>query len=315
MLWASMKTTLVRRALSTLATFALVACSAPSGAPPAQTIARTCVYESGCGGGTLGLGQSVSACTNVLQRALATNALAQLGVPTSLVARIAGCGTASSCAAFSDCVSLNHGATYCAAHSGQSCDGSVLVTCGTGTTQAVDCAAFGLSCASASGHSTCSNGTACDPMTAPSCDGSRMVRCDSDTHLQSTLDCGQVASGWTCSIGNSGPLCVPPTPTCTAGAVRCDGDVLVSCPNDLLHEIRLDCAATYSGAHCGTVGGQFDCIQAAAACSATTLDTCMGNSLQTCLNGSIQTIDCTALGFQRCATTTTPQGVRSGCSN
>jgi hypothetical protein len=295
---------------------ALTGCSANT-APSTDTLARGCVLANACNASNA-IGGTVGQCAAFWQVAINTGQFAAFGIPTREAVRIANCGSASNCSAYANCLALDHNAAYCGAHPGQSCDGNVLVQCPmNGAPNAFDCGAYGLSCrATGAMTATCTNGNACDPMTSPPrCDGSRIVSCGDD-HLEVALDCGQFGPSWTCGNGMTGVRCVPPTSSCTADATRCDGDTLVTCPRELLHEIRTDCTQEFSGGHCSLINSRATCVPGNSGCDVTSADTCSGAVIQTCINGNMSQIDCTSLGFARCEVTTSGgSGMRATCVN
>ena len=282
--------------------------------PSPQTLARTCILATGCNSGTA-LDAPVGACATLYRTAINSGVVAAAGVPTREGVRIVSCGTANNCSDYNACITLHHDATYCSAHPGLSCDGSIIVNCSSARTEAaVDCASYGLSCQQVGNEASCTDGAACDPaVDRPRCDGNRFIACNANTRLSAPIDCAQFSTGWTCGSGGDGnPRCIPPTNACSGNATRCDGDTLISCSMALGHEQRVDCTQIYSGGHCSVANNAAQCVPGnGSTCSLTTPDTCVGTQLQTCLEGALTTIDCTSLGFRTCQVDT----ARAHCVN
>ncbi|MFO0560947.1 MAG: hypothetical protein U0269_23210 [Polyangiales bacterium] len=292
---------------------ALSGCSA-NGSPASQVLARTCVLVEACKAGEAFRG-TVGQCASVFEAALNRGASASQGLLAREAARLTTCGSANSCASFADCVSMNHGATYCAAHPGDSCDGNVLVVCGADRpADTVDCSAYGMQCRAVGTRAVCTTGNAC-AASMVRCEGSRRVTCNTDARLEVSIDCAEFGPSWTCGATADGMGCVPPTPACTADATRCDGDTLVTCPSNLLRELRSDCASVYSGGHCSVIIGRAQCVPGSSACDDSADDVCTGAQIQSCVSGRRTTVDCAALGFRACQLTATGSNMRAVCVN
>jgi len=285
-----------------------VVATPPATLPPAGDLVRACAFEVSC------FHDPPSAvladCIGYLQAGIA--GLPALFAPPLLDAgdyrRWADCGAAShDCAGALDCATLGHGADYCAAHPGTTCDGDLLVPCppAGATAEAalftIDCAARGMRCLSADGSASCSDGIACDPKSfAPSCDGNRYVElCDDTTHLRYRLDCARSPiPNATCRSGpNIAAACMPSGAPCTAN--RCDGDVLQSCIAG--EEVAIDCAQR--AGHCMNVGANPTCVPVAGQCDANDKDQCVDARLESCVDGVVQSVACAELGLAACTLT------------
>jgi hypothetical protein len=231
-------------------------------------------------------------------------------IPAAELRRFVDCAVSSpDCATAAACASRNHGPDYCAAHSGASCDGDVLVSCSQSQPDwAVftnDCASLGLRCVDLhDGRASCTDGTSCD--TSAHCDGNRYVSCDSSTHLAASFDCSLAGYQLECRTmsanGTTITGCFPPGPACSPDGEHCDGTTLVRCVAG--GELRVDC--TTWGQHCGVAAsGRTTCIPNATDCTADSPDRCNGTAMEICVDGRYQAIDCSAIGLTACLWDTT----------
>ena len=282
----------------------------PATLPPLADVERACAFEVSCFHSPIA--SSIDECMDYLLAGLddwvgpSTFFVVVDGEPNQY-ARWVGCAdSGSDCASVLDCVSRGHDGAYCAAHPGNSCDGSLLVDCLPEPTDpsladpalfTTDCAAIGMRCVDRGGGvASCSDGTTC-AHSNPRCDGNRYFEdCDPSTHLGYRLDCSlSMIPDATCRAGAS-TGCLPSGPPC-AGA-RCEGDVRVTCLDG--EEVRNDCAERAMS--CAVVNGAPTCMPVANDCSSD--GACNGDAIVTCAAGMMQTVDCSALGLSTCATDT-----------
>jgi hypothetical protein len=247
-------------------------------------------------------------CVSQFENGLATGFGILFGPTAADIQRYVDCAArASDCTTALTCASRNHGPSYCAAHPGGSCDGDLRVYCASASDWDLypeDCSLVGEHCRAANGSSSCTDGNSCDPMTPAHCDGSRLVTCDSTTHLESSIDCSNFASGWTCGTTVSGSStttgCMPKNSGgCQNGPDRCDGAAAVVCDSGL--SLRIECGQFDS--HCVITNGKFECAPNASDCTAQSPDRCNGAALEMCVNGRYQDTACASFGLASCATT------------
>ncbi len=172
-----------------------------------------------------------------------------------------------------------------------------------------DCPRGNEQCAVREGEALCTLGACPRDMkdgAAPTCSpsGERILRCEKGRLV--SLDCG--AFGLQCAPTRGGAGCAPPTPTCSGGTGRCEGQVSVGCVNG--HEVRVDCAA--SGLSCGgagiAVGGCTSPAPSTGACDPNAPTRCDGANVKYCFAGKPRSYFCKSLGFGRC--TVGAKGVR-----
>jgi hypothetical protein len=115
-----------------------------------------------------------------------------------------------------------------------SASGTRVLRCDHGKLSSIDCAAFGLKCTMADGHSGCSTSTAACTGNGKHCDGNVSVGCMHGHEVR--VDCG--ASGLMCNTApGSQPVgaCVAPAPAAAADkcdskdAAKCDGATIKYC--------------------------------------------------------------------------------------
>ena len=271
----------------------LAGCSAPrTPTPPAQLpplddILTACAVEVSCMQNPLTT--TISTCANVVINSIANH--------DPEIAREVQCAASSSdCATILACATRNHDPAYCAAHPGSSCDGDLLVHCGTGAPDwalfPTDCAALGMQCAQPNGTASCTDGVTCTG-NVNACDGNRVVACNGG--LQFREDCALSGiPNATCRTQYSPPepFCLPSGAFCSSD--RCDGDVAVRCRAG--EEDRLDCAQEAShcvvdymlGAHCNLIASEC------------TSDQCAGDSIAVCVEGALHPIACGRIGLSTC---------------
>jgi hypothetical protein len=230
----------------------------------------------------------------------------------SMYLRYVSCAdTAIDCRSFQRCVSLDHGAAWCSAHTGHRCDGTTAVDCATSgaptwATSAFDCATIGQQCRETTNDAICTTGVACSA-NEERCDGARLLRCRTGS-FQSSIDCSQWPGGGTCLTvagdgGVSTARCVAGPlgrPNCTSGISYCARDRLRGCIEVGLPEIEVDCAA--SGGRCERPdGGNARCAPVVSECGAGVPDRCEGGTLMTCVDGLWRAIPCESVWRSRCA--------------
>ncbi len=260
-------------------------------------IARACLLANGCGTAPpVTLGRCV---VHLTRRALDPR-----GTGEDLWDRLLECSsrpaTASTCEAFSNCVTRGHPASYCAQHPGDSCDGAIAVHCpGAGapaTTE--DCGTIpGGRCSAYGADPTTAF---CEGPCVPVCAGPGAVVLCNGTLGQRANRC---TAGMSCVTGtfftNTVGSCLPPGPSCDALASRCEGTTLVRCGGDFIHrETRSDCARL--GWRCTLDDEGNHCDAPIFACDLDAPPACEGDALVVCSPGASR-FDCRALGFARCA--------------
>jgi hypothetical protein len=292
-----------RFVLSVLLGALLVGCGSP--APSPATIQKSCVFDISCEAaqGTPGRRDSSGVCVATAQTAFA------VGLPFQAEAtrQIECAASSTTCTDWQRCTSRDHGPSYCASHRGASCDGNLLIHCGSadGYGQPFDCAAYGLECRTANGSAACVDAvrTACDPTQPERCDGNRAIACNEGTREVASVDCGAVLPGSSCGVVAVGrrqvASCLPAGPLCQSGQPRCDGNTLVLCSNPGGREQRVDCAATFGGT-CGVVRDRAQCVFTGGECSPESDDRCSGDKLEVCVNGRYVATECASLGFRTC---------------
>ncbi len=246
--------------------------------------------------------------------------------------------TSNNCQAFRDCLSRNHGAPYCLATPGGSCDGNVVVHCPPSrgsmppdidpadVIPTEDCALAGGECHAANNQAACTTATPCDPtmplLAAPHCDGDRIVVCNTIVErIVVVSDCA--AAGGTCAMSGggtpqiarcalSGEACTIPANTPASATAHCDGDTTVaSCTADPTqpqngdgsqpgHTVRTSCNSGAFQGHCGTIHGVATCLPNDNACAPDSPDRCAGDTLEICVNGHYEGTACSSIGFARC---------------
>jgi hypothetical protein len=230
---------------------------------------------------------------------------------------------------------------------GDHCAGNVHVACGDNPdtmfapVAAVDCAATGEVCGGDSGfQSGCGIAPCTFGEVAPTCNGTTLTECQS-TGVTKKIDCktsnqllfvkpfGAVTiAGTTC-----GPWQLPDNEvgdnTCTGEGAscsgfagqRCDGTVLETCAGGKL--ARRDCATVFpAGQGCVVLEDGPDRIHGARGCGPVN-PTCHTTDNETCnvATGVIgfcglvgpKTVDCKALGYAGCKTTTVDGRVTAAC--
>ena len=267
----------------------------------AAEVARACLLAVGCSPSPIA---RVGACVLGLSR----RALNPHGTGEDAWDRLLECasrpGTSSSCTAFVECATMGHPAAYCAAHPGDSCDGSIAVHCAEAALAAAeDCAAIpGGSC-----EATAIGASALVHCAAP---GTCSTRC---AGAGAFVDCGgapgsyaaRCTPGTTCvEAPSSVPIaaCLPTGSACAAEGARCDGAALVRCQGvngTALRETRIDCARL--GWRCAEGAEGFACLAPPFACALDVPTACEGDTLVACAGGANPRFDCRALGFARCA--------------
>lgn len=300
-----------------IALFALVAAcgsatpivpTPPAQLPPLDDIVKACAFEVSCLVDPPT--SSLSNCVAYFQGGIANYIGGGFSpLEGSEYRRFADCAAAANnCMTVLECASRNHDPAYCAAHPNNSCDGSVLVQCGTAADWSIyttDCAAFGLRCQQANGAAACTDGAPCDPTSTPlHCAGNQYVSCDKTTGLRSTVDCNQSPiPNATCRIGASvaffsnPPGCLPSGPPCVQ-TPRCDGNLLVTCVAG--EETRIDCGQLAS--HCAATGDYEDpitCVSDDTQCDGGA--SCAGDAIVACVDGAWTAIPCSMLGLTSCA--------------
>jgi len=145
----------------------------------------------------------------------------------------------------STCVTTNtgHGCGLTTCTSGASCDGARAHDCANGIDQVVDCAVYGMTCASNGTLASCvGTGAAC---TGQRCDGSTWVRCQGGREQR--VDCAAQLEGGTCVTASDGALFCGYANECSnATASTCNSNVLSFCV--LGKQMTFDCsAAGYAG--------------------------------------------------------------------
>lgn len=223
------------------------------------------------------------------------------------------------------------------AEGGEHCSGNVHVVCDDDTfapVMANDCAAAGGVCGEANFQAGCGK-AACDPETATSsCNGNVLSECTqwgvtrdtdcataNDIILIKPLGLRTIAST-VCGDGFDGnKACVADGAECTGLNGRCDGTVLETCSMGKL--ARRDCSkVSPAGQGCVTLTDVPDRIQGALgcgpvnpACKTTDNETCdiATGVIGYCGLTEAKTVDCKALGYAGCKTTTVEGRVTAGC--
>lgn len=221
---------------------------------------------------------------------------------------------------------------------GDHCSGNVHVVCDDNTfapVAAVDCAAGGEICGGDSGFFSGCGIQACTPgETAPTCAGDVLTECQG-TGVTKKIDCKtanqlilvkpagkRTIAGTTCGLDqNAENNCIGGGAECTGFAQRCDGTVLETCAGGKLS--RRDCATVApAGQGCVTLADGPDRIVGALGCGPVN-PTCKETDNETCdsatsvigfcaLTGP-KTVDCKALGYAGCKTTTVEGRVTASC--
>jgi hypothetical protein len=169
-----------------------------------------------------------------------------------------------------------------------------------------DCPRGGEQCLVMGGEATCTIGSSCSDLEGadpPRCSasGSHVLRCDHGK--MASVDCE--AFGLVCVIGPDGAAgCATEGARCSAGTVRCEGNVAVGCVNG--RQVRVDCAA--GGLSCGPAAGASAVGACAAApprggasgCDPAAAATCEGTRIAYCAAGTPRAYSCSALGLGRC---------------
>ena len=186
-----------------------------------------------------------------------------------------------------------------------SCDGTNLVTCGSGVRSTVACpkaslvlgVGSGPTCVPASNGSALCGTQACSAASA-SCAGSVATSCNLTKGVEHSLDCavrGQSCLNGACTASGGGAAC-------TAGTLpRCEGALIVHCSSGT--ELTTDCGTIAAAATChvGTATTELEPYCGGAACYPTKgSETCNGNAVAFCAGGTTASIDCTTLGFSSC---------------
>ena len=243
--------------------------------------------------------QSGSACVSELETGIGTGRGSFVATAADLTRLMACAASSNDCASILDCFTLEHESAYCSAHPQFSCDGDVLVGCFNGNgLETFDCAKSGMHCAAANGSASCSDGKSCDPSVAGRCDGNTFIACDTNTSLESKVDCGVVVSAGVCDADLG---CTPPLAgACTANACTSDTQGFVC---DSGRQLPIDCSAF--GEKCGSSLTQTDtpCVTPSSECDGT-FDLCTtdGSGMQVCVNGAWTTTACSSIGLTSCGT-------------
>ena len=220
------------------------------------------------------------------------------------------------CAAFHDTWAQVLGPTT----SGCGCHGDVAIICLGGSPGGVfDCRPRGLACILDSlGRATCAAPFTTTP-TCNTCDSAgRATRClDSNTppppmpaYVMQT-DCSALGLVCRATTNAAGPICLVATPSCNGkplNSFSCDGSIAYACtgsPTALLTD-RRDCSR--ADQYCVMGSG---CVSQASLpppcpipgeqCQGPYLAYCLGGSDTATGRGPVRRIDCTALGYSRCA--------------
>ena len=124
------------------------------------------------------------------------------------------------------------------------------------------------------------------------CAGTRVQTCEPNNVL-TEFDCS-VFENESCRVDSFGPSCGTNNPVPCSGS-RCDGGTFVLCSGE---EHRISCSELYSGGLCNA---RAESCGFADECTTDQQAACAGNSLHMCVLGKLVDLDCTELGFARCA--------------
>lgn len=224
---------------------------------------------------------------------------------------------------------------------GEHCDGNVHVVCDPNTFEpvlAVDCAASSMICGQNGPVAGCGIATCTPGETLPKCNGDMLTECSSAGVTQA-VDCKTAnvvisvrtpsggkkytIAGTTCGIDNKDfagqDNCIGTGVACTAFAQRCDGTVLETCAGGYV--ARRDCAKLLpAGQGCleledGPAAGTYGCGPINPPCHETDDETCNASTgeIGFCALTAKKTLDCKALGYAGCKTTTVEGRVTAAC--
>lgn len=271
-----------------------------------------------------GLGETCSqlvgiAATSRVQGAPDTSTLTFQGVIACLSGK-------TTCGEYKACIDASESLVKaCEGRDGKDvCVGNTLVECTTDATRkpaAVDCAKVGLVCGQTDSGASCGH-SSCDPKAyVSSCDGSRTVTCSSsgvvqkrDCQTSATTSCTASpdgtssvcasSMGGTCAMVDGGAICQGTGDACDSATAKgtCEGTSLVGCR-----------AGKKSSFDCASLGGV--CVSGIAPdnvakcmfgdeCKESEPETCADGKASYCLGGKKATLDCKAMGFSGCATST-----------
>ena len=246
---------------------------------------------------------------------------------------------ATTCAAVRACDRPN--ADYVAlcqhAEGGEHCDGNVHVVCDDNTFEpvlAVDCAATGNICGQNGFIAGCGKAPCVQGETATSCNGDTLTECSS-ANVTLDVDCKTASTmisrkpnrvtiaGTTCGIDNMDfagqSNCIGDGAACTSLSSRCDGTVLETCAGGYI--ARRDCAKILpAGQGCtvledGPMTGTHSCGPINPTCHASDNETCNPTTgvIGFCALTETKTVDCKAIGYAGCKTTTVNGRVTAAC--
>jgi hypothetical protein len=254
-------------------------------------VLRACVMNLSCLSSPLT--SKGSTCVGSLELIIARGVGFFLDVQEAI--RFVECAKLPTCAAALECASGGHGAQYCAAHPGTSCDGDVLVNCARDGSIALywtDCAKLGLHC-SPTGGGACTDGTACDGSEG-GCWGNVAAECRNG--LRMPVQCDWIRPDLVCraTSGNFVPSsCLSAGPSCKGS--RCEDDVFLWCDEGTA--VRYDCAMLEARCDAQLPG----CTPLATECDwLNAPDRCAGDSIEICVNGRWRATPCASIGLRTC---------------
>lgn len=220
---------------------------------------------------------------------------------------------------------------------GDHCSGNVHVVCDDETfapAAIADCAAKGEICGGDSGFYSGCGIQACSPgETASTCTADVLTQCQG-TGVTQKIDCKtanllvmvkptgkRTIGGTTCGDDNGESNCIGTGAECAGFEQRCDGAVLETCVGGKL--ARRDCATVLpAGQGCVTLAegpdrivGALGCGPVAPTCRAADNETCDSATsvIGFCALTGPKTVDCKALGYAGCKTTTVGARVTASC--
>jgi hypothetical protein len=221
---------------------------------------------------------------------------------------------------------------------GEHCDGNVHVVCDDNTFEpviAVNCAATGDICGKADFSAGCGVQTCDQADFTKTCAGDKLTICNSagvtqevDCKVRNTTVSVKPAGrftigGTTCGIDNKDFVgqnnCIGTGAACTSFAQKCDGTVLETCAGGFV--ARRDCATVLpAGQGCtvledGPMAGAYGCGPVNPSCHETDDETCNTATgvIGFCGLTSAKSVDCKALGYAGCKTTTVDGRVTAAC--
>ena len=194
-----------------------------------------------------------------------------------------------------------------------SCDGATLTSCDvSGFARRVDCAADD------DGNTTCLEDEIGRPQCATgACVGEGALRCEADVIVfcgngvqRRSEDC--TLASQRCAVTPEGDraACVDRVEACTED--RCEGDVLLTCAEDLgVDEIQ--CPARLGGGRCALVDGAARCVTDAAECTDGEA-ACAGDLARFCVRGAWIELDCASFEGGTCVDESEPDRPALRCA-